>query len=245
MNKTLIMKLAKVMAKFSEVTTDKGTLTTDGELEVGVEVYVEGEDGFEAAPDGEYETDDKIIVVADGKISEIREKEKNEDEPVEEPIEEDMAAEEPAANPVKERFDAVKAKFEATYQEVQNNIYSALADAGIYGYLVENTNEYAVVSVWGDDEQEHLYRYSISIDENGYVTLGEMTEVHVEYVEEKQDEPSEDTPAEEEFDKDAKIAELEAKLAALEKPVEEPVNLSKTTPEAEDKSYNKALKYFK
>ena len=242
MNKTLIMKLAKVMAKFSEVTTNKGTLTTDGELEVGVEVYVEGEDGFEAAPDGEYETDDKIIVVADGKVTEIREKEKNEDEPVEEPIEEEMAAEEPAVNPIKERFDAVKMKYEASYQEVEANIYSALDAAGVWGYLIENGDDYAIVSVWEDDDKEHLYRYSISIAEDGSVTLGEREEVKVEYVPEGEEV---EEPAEDDFDKDAKIQELEAKLAALEKPVEEPVNLSKTTPEAEDKSYNKALKYFK
>ena len=243
MKKTLIMQLAKVMAKFEEIKTDKAVLTADGEIEVGVEVYVEGEDGeYIAAEDGEYEAEDKIIVVADGKVAEIREKEKDEDAPVDEPveIEEEMSA----VNPIKERFDAVKQKYEASYQEIQANIYAALDAAGVWGYLVENGDDYAIVSVWEEDDKEHLYRYSISIAEDGSVTLGEREEVKVEYVPEGE-EAKEEAPAEEEFDKDARIAELEAKLAAMQKPVEEPVNIKASAQEEDKSRYNRALKYFK
>lgn len=63
--------LRKLLAEFGEIETDKGTLVYDGELEVGIEVTIEGI----TAPDGEYEAEDKVIVVAEGKVAEIREKE--------------------------------------------------------------------------------------------------------------------------------------------------------------------------
>ena len=48
----------------------------EGELEAGVEVFVEGEEGRVPAPDGEYVTSDgKVIVVVDGKVAEIRDPE--------------------------------------------------------------------------------------------------------------------------------------------------------------------------
>ena len=63
--------LRKLLAEFGEVETDKGILSYEGELAVGVEVTIDGE----MAADGEYEAEDKVIVVADGKVAEIREKE--------------------------------------------------------------------------------------------------------------------------------------------------------------------------
>ena len=91
----------------------------------------------------------------------------------------------------KDKFNAVREKFSASYQEIQQNIYSALADANVYGYILENGNDYAIVSVFSDeDEREHLFRYEISRDENGFVTLGNRKEVRVEYV--PVDEPKEE-----------------------------------------------------
>ena len=67
--------LAKVLAEFANVTTDKGVLSWDGEddLKAGDSVYVEDADGNRTpAEDGDYKTDDgKAIKVADGKVSEI------------------------------------------------------------------------------------------------------------------------------------------------------------------------------
>lgn len=63
--------LRKLLAEFGEVETNKGILSYEGELAVGVEVTIDGE----MAADGEYEAEDKIIVVADGKVAELREKE--------------------------------------------------------------------------------------------------------------------------------------------------------------------------
>lgn len=81
--------LAKIVGKFEQVTTDKGVLTYDGELEVGKDVYVLENDGeVTDADDGEYKLEDgTVIVVAGSKIAEIR-------KPEEQPVE--AAEEEPA-----------------------------------------------------------------------------------------------------------------------------------------------------
>ena len=83
----------------------------------------------------------------------------------------------------KEAFEAQKINFEATYQDIQRNICNELDKAHIYGYIVENTNEYVIVSVWDENEYtDKLYKYNISIDEDGKVTLGDGFEVRIEYV---------------------------------------------------------------
>ena len=67
--------LAKVLAEFANVTTDKGILSWDGEddLKAGDSVYVEDADGNRnPAENGDYKTTDgKVIKVEDGKVSEI------------------------------------------------------------------------------------------------------------------------------------------------------------------------------
>lgn len=71
--------LSKLLAAFGNVSTDKGVLAWDGDedLKEGDAVYIEDADGNrESAPDGEYVTSDaKTIVVADGKVAEIRDPE--------------------------------------------------------------------------------------------------------------------------------------------------------------------------
>ena len=74
MVKQLKLKLAKMLSKFAEITTDKGVLLSDGELVVGTEVYLIDSDGeYITAPDGEYKLDNVIYVVLDGMIAEIKE----------------------------------------------------------------------------------------------------------------------------------------------------------------------------
>ena len=71
--------LLKALAEFANVTTDKGILAWDGDddLKVGDLVYIEDAEGNRTpAEDGDYKTDDnKTIVVADGKVSEIKDPE--------------------------------------------------------------------------------------------------------------------------------------------------------------------------
>ena len=80
--------LKSILVQLGEVNTDKGILTYDGDLAVGVEV--KNEDGSKPA-DGEYKLeDDKIIVVKDGLVDEIKE--------VEADVIEEMADEKPQDN---------------------------------------------------------------------------------------------------------------------------------------------------
>lgn len=95
--KLKIMLKSMLSIQLSEVVTDKATLIYDANtLEVGVEVFVMG-DTEEPVPaeDGEYITEEGItIVIKEGKVSDIIEKE-------EEVVEEELV-EEPAENPVEE-----------------------------------------------------------------------------------------------------------------------------------------------
>ena len=81
--------LARMLAEFGNISTDKGVLAWDGDedLKAGDAVYIEDQEGNrETAPDGDYVTsDNKTIVVADGKVAEIRdpEAEVSPEEPVE------------------------------------------------------------------------------------------------------------------------------------------------------------------
>lgn len=85
--------LKSILVQLGEVNTDKGILTYDGDLAVGVEV--KNEDGSKPA-DGEYKLeDDKVIVVKDGFVDEIKE--------VEVDVIEEMADEKPQEKPADEK----------------------------------------------------------------------------------------------------------------------------------------------
>ena len=84
--------LKSILVQLGEVNTDKGILTYDGDLAKGVEV--KNEDGSKPA-DGEYKLeDDKIIVVKDGYVEEIKE------------VEAEMAEEKPADEKPKDEGEA-------------------------------------------------------------------------------------------------------------------------------------------
>ena len=85
--------LKSILVQLGEVTTDKGILTYDGDLAVGVEV--KNEDGSKPA-DGEYKLEDnKVIVVKDGFVDEIKEAEVD--------VIEEMADEKPQEKPADEK----------------------------------------------------------------------------------------------------------------------------------------------
>ena len=123
--KSFKMFFRSLLTKFGEVKTDKAVLTYDGdgELEVGMEVFVETEadDTIEYMhpEDGEYIMEDgRTIVIKDGFVEEIKEKVEEPTEPTTEPTTENMAepmepSTEPTTEPVEPTFDA-----EAAYNEL-------------------------------------------------------------------------------------------------------------------------------
>ena len=124
-NKKFMLKLARMVMKFAEVETDKGLLTYEGELVVGNEVFIEKDGELIPAEDGEYVTEDKTIVVKDGKIAEIVEVNKEDEQPV--PIEgEDV--ENPAEEVVEDEKDIRIKELEGIIAEKNNEIESLKAE---------------------------------------------------------------------------------------------------------------------
>lgn len=158
MNKLQSLKLAlsKFLAALSEIKTDKAVLTynEDGELSVGFNVYVTNEEGeYEPAMDGEYVTEDeKIIVVADGKVAEIKEKEvEPEPEPVAEPEpiaepEPVAAEEEPAVEPVPDAVEEMKKEIDELYDLVEKLINEVAALKGKTDEAVATVEEMSKMS---------------------------------------------------------------------------------------------------
>ena len=99
--------LQTMLMQFSQLSTDKGLISWDGDGElpaVGDSIVIIDEEGNEVkAESGEYRADNgNIIVIEDGVVTEVKEEEK----PIEEPVEEPMAEpepkpqEEPMAEPI-------------------------------------------------------------------------------------------------------------------------------------------------
>lgn len=94
-----LLKLAKMLLKFTEIKTDKGVLTVNEDLAPGIEVFIEDENGeYVAAPDGEYLTETSKIEVKDGKVESIETIEpEDKNEPESEPaVDENLEDEKPA-----------------------------------------------------------------------------------------------------------------------------------------------------
>ena len=123
-----LYKLAKMILSLSEVKTNKGELISETVIEVGSEVFIEdANDMLVPAPDGEYVTqDEETLVVADGKVVEIREKETEEapveEQPVEEPLVEEPVEEQPVEEAEPDDKDKRIAELEAQIDELNQVI---------------------------------------------------------------------------------------------------------------------------
>jgi len=115
-SKANLFKLKKALLSLKEVSTKEGiTLITDDDtFEVGMEVFVDGEDGLEPAKDGEYTVNDNIVTVEGGKIVSIVEP------PIEQPTEEEVV-EEPVTEEVVEEVVETPANEETT-EEVTEEV---------------------------------------------------------------------------------------------------------------------------
>ena len=222
-NKLTKLKLAlqKLLVEYTALTTDKGILYFEEDnIKTDIQVYLEDENGDkQVAESGVYETETQTITVEAGRVKEI----------IEKTTDEEMTDEKTKK---KEAFEAQKMNFEATYQEVQKNIYNALDKAHIYCYIVENTNEYVIVSVWDEAEgTDKLFKYNITVDEDGKVTLGEGYEVVISYVAKMEEQTPAPTPIEEPTP--APIEEPTPTPTPDPQPVDEPTEPQPTEKEVE------------
>lgn len=89
------LALSKILASFTAIPTDKETLVIpdDGVIAVDAEVYIEKDDVYEPAPDGEYTLQDgTVVTVVSGRVETMKGPEAAvEAEVAEEPIEEPVA----------------------------------------------------------------------------------------------------------------------------------------------------------
>ena len=234
-----IAKFVKNLIKYGSAETDKGNLywEGDGEIEVGLEVYVENEEGIkEAASDGDYEYGDKIIVVKDGKIDAINDKE-SEDTAVEDEI--SVAA---------SKFARIKQAYEESYEEKERQIIEAIRAKGYAdSWLIEAGESYAVIEAWNEDKGDYdAIRFEISWDEDGNVIVGESEEVKPAFVpvdtdvekvaEDEEKEEFEDESAAEEEAIEENETNYEDRIKALEdaiKALEDRVAAIESSPASE------------
>ena len=140
------LTLQKLLLQFGEMSTDKGILEYTGEeLVVGAEVFIDGN----PAPDGEYKiAEDKVIVVADGKVAEIKEPapapepepEPAPETPVEAATEEDLVT---VIEPLVNEINAVKAELEAVKSrlaEIESKLQEDAAKPADEVFSTQNGN---------------------------------------------------------------------------------------------------------
>ena len=119
------IKLMKHFLKFGSMVSDKGELYYEGDVEVGLEVFIEDEKGeMIPATDGEYVVEKQVFVIAEGKIAEIKEVAEPEvveaaEEPVVEPVVDEKVAELEAKLAEKE---ALVAELEAKVAELETKL---------------------------------------------------------------------------------------------------------------------------
>ena len=157
-------------AEVRAVETDKGKLVWDNEeedLKAGDAVYIVDEDGNRnPAPDGDYTTEDgKVIVVVDGKVSEIR----------------DTKAEVAARE---ERMRRISAAFSESYDEKRRKIYEAIYALGYdpYGWMADCGDDFAIYETYDENYDSHYTRFAVSWDADGNAIVSNPTEVKMMFV---------------------------------------------------------------
>lgn len=192
--------------EFGSKATDKGNLVWEGEedLKAGDEVFTEDEEGNRTpAADGDYKTEDgKVIVVVDGKVSEIR------DDEGEVATEDEERA---------QRFARIRSAFEESYEERTRQIIVALtAEYGADNYnwyLRTAGDDFAVVCEWDEEGGERYFRYAVTWNEDGTANVADRAEVKEMYVPIDYEDP---------FEKEAEelrsqVETLTAKVAKMSK----------------------------
>lgn len=133
--KNKLWKLAQMLIQFKAYETEQGKLVVNGDLIEGAEVAIENENGeLEAVADGEYVLDGVTVVVAEGKITEVKNDEEPENEPepeaeeqkpeeMEEPEAEEPKNDEPDAKDLKiQELEGLLADRDAIIEELTAKI---------------------------------------------------------------------------------------------------------------------------
>lgn len=120
-SKDKLLKLKRALLNLGEISTNEGLLIYDGDnLEVGDEVFMEGEEGLTPAKSGLYTYDNEIIEVEGGVVKTISEKEvETPEEPIETPMQEE---EKPEEKPIETPIDNPEEPMEPTTDELKNLI---------------------------------------------------------------------------------------------------------------------------
>lgn len=239
MDKNKLFKLAKLVMKFAEIVTDKATLTYDGELAEGVEVFVEVDGEFVAPEDGEYKTETQVITVEGGKVTKIEDIEV-EEEPTEEPTTEEPTVEEPIEM---SKLEIKQQQFSQSYEDIERKLAELIGNC----WIVEAGDGWCVAGKYDEEDwSEHYYRYSYTL-EGEEVVLGDFVEVFPRFVTEEEIAKIEKDNTEEINAKNEEIVSLQSQIKELEEklnqPIEEGVKMSATVKEKSVESG--ALKYFK
>lgn len=197
---------------YGSVATDKGVMRWDGDeaLAVGNAVKMVAEDGSESAPaDGVYMTESHEVEIAGGVVKEIRDKV------------------EASAQEAPSKFAEMMQRLAQSFEDKYRAIYDALAEAGVDGYVTEAGDTFAIISVWNNEKYEyHYYRYALTFNEDGSVTLLERVEVFPAWA-----------TAEEKAEIESKYSTQESELAELRAQVAELKGQPATRP-AHDKFSN-------
>ena len=144
-----LLKLARIMLRFSTTMVGDIEWVHDGPLVVGTEVYTEDENG-ELIPvaDGEYETEKNKIVVKDGKIEEMTEITTEPTEPAQ--TTEPMAAEpttEPTTEPQPDEKDMKITELTTKIAELETKIAVLVEEIDNKNDLIEELQEKLVKPV--------------------------------------------------------------------------------------------------
>lgn len=198
---------------YGSVATDKGVMRWDGDeaLAVGNAVKMVAEDGSESAPaDGVYMTESHEVEIAGGVVKEIRDK-------VEASAQEETAAaaeeteQKASEQETPSKFAEMVQRMAQSFDDKYRAIYDALAEAGVDGYVTEAGDTFAIISVWNNEKYEyHYYRYALTFNEDGSVTLLERVEVYPAWA-----------TAEEKAEIESKYSAQETELATLRARVQE------------------------
>lgn len=213
--------LQKILIQFNSIVTDKGTLYYDeDEIAVGVSVTAKDEEGNDIqVEDGDYylgDEDGRTLVIKNGVIDEIIEKEDEQPDPEQINSKPELIDSKQVNGMFKQiRFNKIKEAFEESYAEKEMKIIEAIMSVENFEcYLIEAGDDYAVVEsyIYEDDEYyNRYYRYSISWNEEGEAIVGERWEVKPAFV-----------PVEEDVEKiSEEVEELQNTIKQLNNKIEE------------------------